>query len=192
MSGKPSFAPPLAVLCAAVLTAAPPAAAQSRPLPLTPAAPMAANDAPKQPNAAALGDFAVAQAATDNAAHFVADWNAPTRGANLHVTHRIARNRPLATFITYRGCRTDPAGHCNVTATFELIEPSGKIDPVPEMPVSVNESAPAPGMIYLSQASMGLTFNDADPLGVYTIRAAVTDHVAGVTLHTQQDITLTN
>jgi len=32
-------------------------------------------------------------------------------------------------------------------------------------------------------------FEDKDPLGSYTVRAAITDHVAGVTLRTEQQLT---
>ena len=58
----------------------------------------------------------------------------PTPGGEPAGHSQGPRNRPLDTFIAFRGCRADRTGKC---------------------------------------------------------RAAVTDHVAGVTLHTQQDITVT-
>jgi hypothetical protein len=173
----------LAALCAAVSAAAPPAGAQPKPPP---------TDWPIRANSAAAGGFAAAQFATADAAQFVADWARPTPGVTLHGTTRIGRNHPIDTFITFRGCRADPAGRCDVTATFELRDPSGKIVPIPTVDIWAHQPQPPPGVIQLSRASMAMTFNGSDALGIYIVRAAITDHVAGVTLHTQQEITVSN
>jgi len=165
-----------------LLAAAAPAAAQ-------PSIP--ASEWPTRPNSASSGLFAVAQAATDDADQFMRDWNKATPGAQLHVTHQIARGRPITTFITFRGCRADAAGNCNVTATFELRDPSGKTTAVPAIEVWAHHPGPPAGVIALSNASLGLTFDDSDALGVHTISATITDDVAGVTLHTREDITVT-
>ena len=167
--------------CVAVIPCAEGAGAQPKP-PVT--------DWPAHPNTASSGPFSVAQHATADAAQFMAEWRKPTPSVHLHGTTQIRRNRPIDTFITFRGCRADKTGRCNVTATFDLRGPSGKIDSFPALDVWANQPQPAPGIIHVSRQSLGVTFNTNDTVGTYTVRAAVTDHVAGVTLHTQQDITV--
>ena len=137
------------------------------------------------------GSFAVVQVATDDTARFIAELAKPTPGVNLQVTTKVRRNRPLDTFIAFRGCRADRTGKCNVTATYYLRAPSGKVSSYPGLDVWAHQPQPAPGLIMVSRQSFGMTFNTDDAVGTYTVRAAVTDHVAGVTLHTQQDITVT-
>ena len=170
-------------LCALACAAAQPAAAQ---------APAPSADWPARPNTAASGGFAVVQVATGDATQFIKDWSKPTPGATLQVTSQIARGHPINTFITFRGCRADPAGKCNVTASFELRSPSGKVDAIPPLDVWANQPQPPAGIIQLSRGALAMTFDATDALGVYTIRGATTDHVAGVTLVTQQEITVTN
>jgi hypothetical protein len=172
----------LAALCVLTAAGAPPAGAQPKP----PAA-----DWPARSNSATAGSFAVVQVATDDTARFMAELAKPTPGVNLQVTTRVRRNRPIDTFIAFRGCRADRAGKCNVTARYDLRAPSGKISSFPGLDVWANQPQPAPGIIMVSRQSFGMTFNTDDAVGTYTVAAAVTDHVAGVTLHTQQDITVT-
>ena len=144
------------------------------------------------PNSAASGSFAVAQLATADADQFMAEWRKPAPTVRLHGTSEIRRNRPITTFIAFRGCRADKAGKCNVTATFDLRGPSGKIDRLPVMDVWTSRPLSPRGIIQISRGGLGMTFNATDPLGTYTLKAAVTDHVAGITLHTQRDITVSN
>ena len=184
MRHKPHYAATSALAAACLLLAATaPASAQPRP---------SAMDWPTLPNAAKSGSFAVVQIATANVDQFMAEWRKPTPGVKIHGTTQAHRGRPLATFIAFRGCRAGPAGKCNVTVTFSLRGPSGKIDNYPPMDVWAHQPKPAPQMIHISRQSLGMTFNASDPLGVYTLKAAVTDHVAGVTLHTQQDLTVSD
>ena len=173
----------LAASCLLAATAAQAAGAQPRPAPA---------DWPTKPNTATTGAFSVVQVATADADKFMAEWRKPTPGVKLHATHQIGRGRPITTFIAYRGCRTDKAGKCHVTATFSLLSPTGKVDAYPPMQVSNPQLQPKPGIIYMSSQGLGMTFTASDPLGVHTLKAAITDQVAGVTLHTQQALTVYN
>lgn len=173
----------LAALCVLTLATGRPVAAKPK---------AAMTDWPANPNTATSGSFSVMQLSTANAAQFMAEWNKPTPSVRLHGTMEIRHNQPIATFIAFRGCRADKAGKCNVTATFDLCDPSGKVTGYPEVDIWANRPRPPPRRIMISRQSLGMTFNTDDAVGSYTVRAAVTDHVAGVTLHTQQDITVSN
>jgi hypothetical protein len=146
-------------------------------------------DWPIHANSASSAGFSVVQVATTNAREFAREWDRPGAHGETHADTLVRRGQPIDTFIVFRGCRADPAGRCHVTATFEITAPDGKSQTTPSMDVWA-KAQPAPGMIYCSQKSLGLAFAPAEPAGPYRVRAAVTDHVAGVTLHTQQVITL--
>jgi hypothetical protein len=147
-------------------------------------------DWPARPKAASSEGFSVVQMATPNGQDFVREWNRPGPHGEVHGDSRVRPGQPIDTFIAFRGCRADPAGRCNVTAWFEITGPDGKSRASPPMDVWANQPQPKAGMIFLSRASLGLKFTATDPSGPYRIRAAVTDQVAGVTLHTQQVLTL--
>jgi hypothetical protein len=147
----------------------------------TPAAP--------SPDRAESGGFAVLQLASNDPQKFHADWDMPTAGANLTTTSSTPRNKPIVTFIVFRGCRADATGQCNVTVDFNVIGPDkseyARQDRAPVW------AGPAPNNqnFQLSQSELGLIIEDKDKLGPYVVRAAVTDHIAGITLRTEQVLT---
>ena len=103
-----------------------------------------------------------------------------------------ARNRPIVTFLVFRGCKADPAGRCNVTADFETIAPGGKTyDLTKGAQIWVGYPPPPGYSLQLSADGYGLRFEDKDPLGAYRVRATVTDRIAKITLRTEQTLTAT-
>jgi hypothetical protein len=144
-----------------------------------------------RPNEAASGDFAVLQIATTDPAGLLADWARPGAGARLQAFTRTVRHRPIVTYLVFKGCRADAAGACNVTASFETLDPGGRsVGPASAAKVWVGRP-PAPGLaLQLSQDGYGLEFNDSDPAGAYRVRVSITDHIAGITVQTEQQLTL--
>jgi hypothetical protein len=143
-----------------------------------------------RPNAAVSGNFAVLQIATTDPGKLMADWLQPTPGVSVTTSTSTPRNKPIVTFIVFKGCSGDASGNCNVTVDYETLEPSGKsYNQTKAAEVWVGHP-PAPGLaLQLSVSGYGIVFEDKDPLGPYIVRAAITDHVAGVTLHTEQQLT---
>jgi hypothetical protein len=154
------------------------------------AAVMKPSDWPAMPNSSTSSDFSAVQMATGHGRDFVREWNRPGPHGDVHGETHFRLGEPIDTFIAFRGCRADAAGRCNVTATFVITGPDGNAQASPPMDVWANQREPTPGMIFLSRASLGLNWGPTDPPGLYRIRAAVTDHVAGVTLKTRQVLTL--
>lgn len=151
---------------------------------------LVASGAQARPEAAWSGDFGAIQIATTDPEDLFREWAKPTPGVNLTTMSQVRRNQPITTFIIFKGCRANPVGNCNVTVDFEVITPSGTLYAEHKgAEVWVDRPAPPPGVIQLSVAGMGLGIEDKDALGDYKVRATTTDHVAGLSVQTEQVIT---
>jgi len=144
------------------------------------------------PDRAESGGFAVIQLASDNTDRFHAEWDKPGPGANVTTSSETLRNAPIFTFLVFTGCRADAAGNCDVTADFHVIGPNDKnaeeYSHAKDAPVWKGKPPPT-GTFLLSSAELGLEIEDKDPLGAYVVRAVVTDHVANITVETEQTLT---
>ena len=141
------------------------------------------------PNAASSGNFAVLQIATIDAEALLAEWRKPTPGVKLETSTQTTRNQRIETFIIFKGCSVDAAGHCNVTVDYEVFDPTGKSYARVTGDVLVDQP-PAPDLqLQLSVSSLSLRVEDKDPLGPYRVQAKVTDHVTKVALRTEQVLT---
>jgi hypothetical protein len=154
----------------------------------------ALRDGPGSTNAfsqASSGDFSVLQIATTNVDKLYADWMKPTAGAYLTTDSQTVRNKPIVIFIIFKGCSSDKLGNCNVTADFETTGPNGNhYDQTRTAEIWVGHPPPPNFNFQLSAAGYGLRIEDKDPIGVYRVRATITDHVSGIVLHTEQSITV--
>jgi len=139
-------------------------------------------------NTASAGGFGVMQIATTDPEHFMADWNKPGDFVKVDLATATVRHRPIVTFLLFTGCRPDAAGNCDVTADYEMTDPTGK-----RYDLSRNSKVwvlppPLGRALQLSADGYGSSFEDKDALGSYRVRATITDHVAGLTLHTEQTL----
>lgn len=135
--------------------------------------------------------FAVMQIATPDPQGLMTAWNRPGDWVSITTTNQIARNKPIVTFIVFRGCKAGPTGACNVTAEFEVFDPAGKVYAKQQADIWVGRPPPPAKAIELSEGGMGLVIEDKDPLGVYRVSATITDNVAGKTLRTESTIEAT-
>jgi len=143
-----------------------------------------------EPNTAASGDLAVMQFATTDPDRLQADWQKPTAGAYTQSDSSMKRNQPIFTFLVFTGCSPDPKGNCNLTVDFETLGPDGsRYDLTKGAKLWVGYPPPPGRNLQLSMSGYGLRVEDKDPLGVYRIRATVTDQVSGKVLHTEESLT---
>jgi hypothetical protein len=149
------------------------------------------------PDTASSGDFAVLQTATTEPDKLMADWlkveegTDRTVGFHLHSKTLTICNKPIATFIIFRGCHPDTSGSCNVTADFKAISPDGKTyAEAKSIQVWVGRPPPPNLNLELSRSGFVLVFEPKDALGDYLVRASITDHVANVTINTEKFLTL--
>lgn len=140
---------------------------------------------------AKAGGFAIQQVATADAAGLVRDFANPGRASAASLIDEIGREQVVDSFIVFSGCRPDLVRRCNVTADFMLIGPQGQEYARHEgADIWVGKPAPGQDTLTLSTSSLGVYIEPEDPAGTYIVRAAVTDHNAGVTLTTEKPLRL--
>jgi hypothetical protein len=157
------------------------------------AIPAAAADAPAgRPNVASSGDFSAVQFANPDPQAVLEAWINPTAaGVQLKTDDRGRRDQPIYTFVIFRGCRTDAAGNCTVTADFEVEDPLGRPYVQQKRVRSWVNKPPAPPPNYtLATGYLGLVVERRDMTGPYKVRMTLTDQVSGVSLHTEQILSI--
>lgn len=135
--------------------------------------------------------FTVVQLSTTDAKQLLADWAKPTPEARLQTQTTTTRHQPIHTFISFAGCKKDAAGECHVVASFVVLDPAGK--PYSDAAgITIFRGPPPPnGNFALGTASLGVKVETGEGLGSYTVKVETTDKVAGITLRTQQVLTVT-
>ena len=191
----------------AALIVAAPAAAQttSKSAPAKPAAPKsAAKPAPTKPkakpkakptlappalNIAEKDGFGVMQVAAPDAAAFIAAWKIGN-GAKSESTRTVA-DKPLFTMLIFRGCKADADGKCDIAADFVITRPDGTTNEDNKGVAVWNKAAPAdPKQPTIGDGALGYGVDSEGPFGDYLVVATVTDKVAGVSVTTQQTLTI--
>ena len=166
-------------------------------LALAAAAPAAAQMAWQQDGQAAPDDrsrasrdgFGVMMLVTPDSEAFWRAWDGPTP-PNLVTTSQAIRGQPVSAMIIFSGCAAGPDGNCNAIVEFVFLRPDGSPYGQP-LPGDLWRGPPAPGYnLQLGVSSGHLVIEPEDPMGMWTIRAIVTDTVRGVTLQIEQRVTV--
>ena len=143
-----------------------------------------------EPNLGTDGPLAVIQVSTTDANGLIAAWPKPTPATLMKGAGTISSRRLVTTFLIFKGCTPDPAGACNVTADFEVVDPHGLTAAQRMVPVRVGEKPGRDDGLVLSATGFGLTLNANNAVGAYHIRATTTDHVASRSVRTEQILIL--
>ncbi|QDZ08943.1 hypothetical protein FPZ24_16890 [Sphingomonas panacisoli] len=190
----------LPVIAVALLSASPVLAQKTtKPAPAKPAAkpkPPATKPKPKTQLATISplshdekNGFSVLQVAVPDSAKFIAGWKVGAGGESA--TTKTVANRPLFTFLIFRGCKANAQGNCDIVADFAITRPDGTINDENKGVVVWNKTAPTdPKKPYLGDGALGYGVDDEGPFGDYRVVATVTDRVAGTTLTTEQTLTI--
>jgi hypothetical protein len=144
-----------------------------------------------QPGLASSGGFSSIQFTHTDPQAVLEAWAQPTPEAHIKSVARMKHGQAIYTFVVFRGCQTDAAGHCDLSADFEVFDPAGK-PYVQQRGVRtwVDRPPSDPTGYTLGNGYMGLVVEAKDPPGPYRVRMALTDKVAGVTLHSEQTVTV--
>lgn len=136
------------------------------------------------------GTLDVVQVSTTDPQALSEEWARPGETAQLKsLTARTVAGKPLIVFMIFQGCKTDGDGHCNLTASYETTDPDGKIiGVVKDLPLLVGEAPLGGGQYQMSPAGYAMTADDKGPFGIYHVRVTVTDHVAEVSVTTDQPL----
>lgn len=164
-------------------------AAKDKPAPAKPKAASAKPAAEPLGDHAAKGDFGVLQVSAPDATQFVANWGMGT--ASQAVATRTVADKPLFVFIIFHGCKPDADGKCDLVADFAIHRPDGSVDD-DHKGMAIWRRAPSddPAKLILGDGALGFGTDSEGPFGDYRITATVTDRVAGVTLTTEQVLTV--
>ena len=157
------------------------------------ALPAMAQDAPgRRLDTATSGGLTVVQFAyTDPQAVLQAWTNPGPTGVQLKTDSRGYRDKPIYTFVIFRGCRADAMGNCTLTADFDVEDPTGKPYVQQKSVRTWVGKPPAPAPNYtLATGYLGLVVEHKDMTGPYRVRMTLTDQIAGVTLHTEQTLSI--
>jgi hypothetical protein len=139
------------------------------------------------PSRASKSGFGVLMLVTSDHEGFWKAW-AGTTPPNVSTTDQVTRGRPVHAILLFSGCRPAADGECNVTMELAVSGPSGAAYGE-TMKAMVWSGPPAPAYkLQAAEGSLGFVLEPEDALGRYTLRAAVTDHVAGLTLPVQQTV----
>lgn len=133
------------------------------------------------PSLASKNGFGLQMVVTADYEGFWKAWEGPTP-PHLPVTDRIERGKPVHAMLIFSGCKAAADGNCNLTAVYTITGPDGSAYGEPHT-AKVWGGPPAPGYnLQLSEGSLGLIVEPHEPLGRYTFKASVTDHVADLTV----------
>ena len=153
------------------------------------AQPPAAKPKPVMLNVALKDGFGVMQVASGDVTKFIADWKVGM-GPKSATTRTVA-DKPLFTFLIIQGCKPDPMGNCDVVADFVITRPDGTTNEDNKGVVVWNKPPGAdPKKPIIGDGALGYGVDSEGPFGDYVVVATVTDRVAGVTVTTQQTLTI--
>jgi hypothetical protein len=147
--------------------------------------------APPNPAQASEDGFGVLMLVTDDPESFMKAWQGPTP-PQVSTTDQVTRGKLIETMLIFSGCRAAENGNCNVSVELSVTGPDGAPygktfnGPIWEGP------PPPQYNLQLGQSGLGFILEPEDKLGIYKLKANVTDHVAGTTLRVQQAITATD
>jgi hypothetical protein len=142
------------------------------------------------PKYAAQGEFSVLQLSTTDPEGVQKVWAQTTPGVEISTQDTATRNQFIYSFVLFRGCMAGEDGKCRLSTRFSIIGPNGKPYGQPHTGVTWDRSPPPAANVQLGNAIIGLRVEDGEALGRYRFIAQTTDHVANITLTTQQTVTV--
>ena len=146
---------------------------------------------PDRPWAKSKGDFGAMLAFTDKPNEVFAAWAQPTRGVWLQETDTTVRGVPMVGLIVFTGCSPNASRHCDLVGRFTTFSPDGPENGEHSKGnIWVDLPPPPDGSLELCHNCPGIAIGPDAPLGVYTVRAEVTDRVAGKTLVLERSFTV--
>lgn len=125
------------------------------------------------------GYFGAELVFTDKPDELFAAWEKSGPAVLISETPTAIRGVPIVGVIFFAGCAVDAHGNCQATVRFTVQTPGGKSWGKPvDAELWVNKPPPDKEQMQLSVGNMGIVIDPGDPLGVYSVKAEITDKVA--------------
>ena len=117
-------------------------------------------------------------------------WATPSATVNLDTVDTIKVNRPISAFIIFSGCKANPAGNCNVSMRYRVIQPDGKVyAETPTMEVWQEKPEPPGHALQLSVQYLKVVIEPDEQQGRYTVQTQVRDDNTGTVLNLKKSFT---
>jgi len=145
---------------------------------------------PDRPWARSAGDFGAQLVFTDDPDGLIETWEKPGPAALQHGIANAPRDGNIVAVIFFFGCAADAKGSCQTSVRFTAYGPDGKPWGDPQDADLWSKRPPGKGLMQLGIGTMGLLLDPDDPLGVYKVKAEVSDKVAKKTLVLERMVTV--
>ncbi|RBP44817.1 hypothetical protein [Arenicella xantha] len=115
-------------------------------------------------------------------------WNyGEANGVKIEALDSIKAGNPFEAIIVFSGCQPNKKNKCKVVANWEIETFSGvSLGKVDEVPLWLNEKAPAQGQLQIAEKGVGLVA-DAQDNG-YVIRVTVKDLISKLSIKLTQRV----
>jgi hypothetical protein len=139
------------------------------------------------PAQASKDGFGVAMFVTPDYEGFLKAWAGPTP-PNVSTTEQVSRGKPVHAMLLFSGCRAGQDGNCDVIVELGVTGPDGSQYGDIFKGTVWNGPPPPAYNLQLGRDGLGFILEPEDSLGTYTLKAAITDKVAGTTLEVRKAI----
>jgi hypothetical protein len=130
----------------------------------------------------AIGHFGAEIIFTTDAKALEKRWATPSDTVHIDSVDRVGINQPISAFVVFSGCKAKATGKCDVSMTFRVIQPDGKVyATTPEMEVWQDKDAPGTALA-LSVQYLRIRIEPHESRGRYTVNVEVRDHNSGKVL----------
>jgi hypothetical protein len=127
----------------------------------------------------AIGHFGAEIIFTTDAEALEDKWATPSDTVNVESVDSVRINEPISAFVIFSGCKPTAAGKCNVSMTFSVIQPDGKVyASTPSMEVWQDKDAPGRALA-LSAQYLRIRIEPHELRGRYTVHVKVRDENSG-------------
>ena len=110
----------------------------------------------------------------ENPREFIQQWLKPETPEIKSATD-ITRGASLGAFVLFAGCKPDAHGLCNTEVDYTIYKPDSTVYAERKAQPLWKEQAPPAPNIQLGKAILAFRLGDGDSIGIYKVRANVTD-----------------
>lgn len=130
----------------------------------------------------AIGHFGAEIIFTTDAEALEKRWATPSDTVHIDSVDKARINQPISAYIVFSGCKATATGKCDVTMSFRVIQPDGKVyATTPDMEVWQNKNAPGTALA-LGVQYLRIRIEPHELRGRYTVNVEVRDHNSGKVL----------
>lgn len=127
-----------------------------------------------------IGSFGAEIVFTTDAESLEERWGTPSETVNVDSVDNVRINEPIYAFVVFSGCKPGVAGNCNVSMSFRVLRPDGKVyASTPSMEVWQDKEAPPKRALALSVQYLRVRIEPQDQRGRYAVEVQVRDENIG-------------